>query len=149
MAAGLEAILDNLSRSQRFFRAHLNGIQDPQWDWKPFPACRSIREILVHWAETFSADDNALRLALQPDVPDVALVQRLMKEGGLRYATGFREQYSDAAMDSLFPNGLAVGTVLASLSSEDNYHAGQIAFIRLATDPEWDWVKAVHQTPMD
>ena len=147
MAAGLDEILDNLYRSQKFFRAHLNGIQNEQWDWKPFPACRSIREILLHWADTFSAEDTALQSALELTVPDVTTVQRLMKEAGRRYGAGYRKKYADAPMDSLYPNGLLVGTVLASLSGEDNYHAGQIAFIRLATDPDWDWVKAVHQTP--
>lgn len=146
MAVGLDEILDNLYWSQKYFRAHLNGMQDHQWDWKPFPGCRSIREILVHWADVFSAGDTALHSALEPVVPNVVVVQKLMKEAGLRYGEGYRQRCADAPMDSLWPNGTPVGSVLASLSGEDNYHAGQVAFIRLATDPEWDWVKAVHQT---
>jgi hypothetical protein len=147
MAVGLEEILGSLSWSQRFFRAHLNGIQDEQWDWKPFPACRSIREILVHWAEYISADDTALRLALEMTTPDVAVVQRLMKEAGARFGDRYRQQYADTPMDAPYRNAITVGYVLAGLSGEDNYHAGQVAFIRLATDPDWDWVKAVHQSP--
>lgn len=147
MAVGLDEILDNFYRSQEFFRAHLNGMQDEQWDWKPFPACRSIREILLHWAELFSPGETPLQAALKQPLPDVVAVQRLMKEAGAQFGAGFREQCADSSMDSLFPNGVAVGTILASLSGEDSYHAGQVAFIRLATDPDWDWVKAVHQTP--
>ncbi len=147
MAVGLDEILDNFYRSQRSFRAHLNGMREEQWDWKPFPACRSIREILLHWADLFSPGETPLRAALKTATPDVAAVQRLMQEAGQRFGGGFREQYADAAMDSPFPNGLALGSVLAGLSSEDSYHAGQVAFIRLATDPAWDWVRAVHQTP--
>jgi len=147
MAVGLDEILDSVYRSQKFLRAHLNGIQGDQWDWKPYSACRSIREILVHWAEQFAKDDASLHSALQSATPNVAVIQRLMKEAGLRDGARYHQQYLDAPMDSLFPNGLPVGTVLASLSGEDNYHAGQIAFIRLATDPGWDWVKAVHQSP--
>jgi hypothetical protein len=148
MAAGLEEVLSELSRSQKFYRAHLNGIQAGEWDWKPFPACRSIREILNHWVDSFAAEDTALRSALDPAVPDVAVIQRLMREAGRRYSAGFQQRYEGAAMDDLCLEGRnRVGAVLASLGAEDNYHAGQIAFIRLAIDPEWDWVKAVHQTP--
>ena len=148
MATGVEEVLSELYRSQKFYRTHLNGIQEGQWDWKPFPACRSIREILLHWVDSFASEDTALRSALEPVVPDVAVIQRLMREAGLRYGAGFHQRYAEATLDSLHSNGrTTVGAVLAGLGAEDNYHAGQIAFIRLATDPEWDWVKAVHQTP--
>ena len=146
MAVGLDEVMDNFFRTQHFFRAHLNGMQAEQWDWKPFPACRSIREILLHWSEIFAADDKALENSLKATVPDVASVQVLMKEAGLRFGAGFSAQYTDRSLDSRLSNGVAVGTALASLAGEDNYHAGQIAFIRLATEPEWDWVLAVHQT---
>lgn len=150
MAIGTEEMFANLSHSQRFFRAHLNGIRQEQWDWKPSPACRSVREILLHWtemAEMFGVGDGALQTSLKKATPDVSLVQALMKDAGLRFAAGFRAQYADSPMDSLLPNGTAVGSMLAGLPAEDMYHAGQVAYIRLATDPAWDWVKAVHQTP--
>ena len=149
MAAGLEEVMENFYRTQRFFRSHLNGMSAEQWDWKPFPVCRSIREILRHWAEVFAADDMALEASLKTAAPDVAAVQALMKEAGLRFGTEFSAQYAGSTLDTRLPNGVAVGTALASLAGEDNYHAGQIAFIRLATEPEWDWVQAVHQTPSD
>jgi hypothetical protein len=142
----LDEILDNLYRSQRFFRAHLNGMREGQWDWKPYPACRSVREILLHWVEVFDDGAAALRAALEEERPDVARVQSLMREAGLRYGERFRARYADTPLDSRLPNGVAVATMLASLAAEDNYHAGQVAFIRLATDPTWDWVEAVHQT---
>ena len=148
MAIGLEEVMENLYRTQRFFRAHLNGMQPEQWDWKPFPACRSVREILLHWAEIFAADDAALTAGLTAAFPNVASVQELMKEAGLRFGTGFSAQYAECGLDSRLPNGVAVGTALASLAGEDNYHAGQIAFIRLATEPDWNWVQAVHQTAL-
>ena len=146
MAVGLDEILQSFYSSQRFFRAHLNGMRADQWDWKPFPACRSIREILLHWAEQFSPGQTAFQAAMQAPTPDVAVLQRLMKEAGVRFAEAYREKYAETPMDAPFSNGTPVGTVLAGFSGEDNYHAGQIAFIRLATDPDWDWVKAVHQT---
>lgn len=149
MAVGLDEILDNLYHSQRFFRAHLNGIRQEQWDWKPSPACRSVREILLHWtemAEMFGVGGGALQASLKEATPDVALVQSLMKEAGLRFGAELRAQYADSPLDSLLPNGTSVGSMLAGLSAEDVYHAGQVAYIRLATDPGWDWIKAVHQT---
>lgn len=75
MAVGLDEILDNLYRSQRFFRAHLNGMREDQWDWKPYPACRSIREVLRHWADIFAGADPALRAHLEEVAPNVASVQ--------------------------------------------------------------------------
>lgn len=149
MAVGLDEVLDNLYRSQRFFRCHLNEMQNEQWDWKPYPTCRSVREILLHWAEIFASDDADLGAALKEATPDVASVQGLMRQAGHRFGARFAAQYTDATLDTVLPNGVAVGTVLASLAGEDNYHAGQVAFIRLATAPEWDWVRAVHQTPCE
>ena len=119
MAIGLNEILVNFTHSQQFFRAHLNGITEDQWDWKPYPACRSIREILLHWADLFSPGETALQAALKPAVPEIAAVQGFMKEAGARFATKYREQYADSAMDSLFPNGAALGTMLAGFSAED------------------------------
>ena len=30
------------------------------------------------------------------------------------------------------------------ISSEDYYHAGQITFIRMATDPQWDYYRSIY-----
>jgi len=37
-----------------------------------------------------------------------------------------------------------LGVVAASLTSEDEYHSGQVAFIRMATDPTWDYYAAMY-----
>ena len=65
MAVGLDEILASFDHTQQFFRAHLNGIAEEQWDWKPFPACRSIREILWHWADLFSPGGNSAALGIR------------------------------------------------------------------------------------
>jgi hypothetical protein len=42
-------------------------------------------------------------------------------------------------MVTLWGQERKLGSALAFLTSEDYYHAGQVAFIRLATNPEWDY----------
>jgi hypothetical protein len=37
-----------------------------------------------------------------------------------------------------------LGRAIAYLTAEDFYHAGQIAFIRMASDPEWDYYACVY-----
>lgn len=48
MAFTFEDLIDSLRASRSGFHKHLEGLRDDQWDWKPYPECKSIRETLIH-----------------------------------------------------------------------------------------------------
>ena len=147
MAFELDDLVDNMHGALRFFLAHLDGLRDDQWDWKPTPACRSIREMLCHLSETYE-DEAALEKALARPVPDVSEVQRLFETAARRDYAHLSQRYADTPLDAeiTVPGGdwfldrasVKAGTLLARRAWEECYHTGQVVFIRLATDPDWD-----------
>jgi len=147
VAFEIDDLVDNMHGALRFFLAHLDGLKADQWDWKPTPACRSIREMLRHLSETYE-DKAALEEALARPIPDVPEVQRLFEAAAKRDYAGLRHRYADTLLDAEIatPGGdwflgrasVKAGTLLARRAWEECYHTGQIVFIRLATDPDWD-----------
>ena len=139
--------MDNMHGALRFFLAHLGGLKDHQWDWKLAPACRSIREMLGHLSETYE-DKAALEKALARPVPDVSEVHRLFETAAKQDYARLRRKYADTALDAeiAVPGGdwfldrasVKAGTLLARRAWEECCHTGQVVFIRLATDPDWD-----------
>lgn len=147
MAFELDDLVDNMTGALRFFLAHLDGLKADQWDWKPAPACRSVREMLRHLCETYP-DKAALEEALARPVPDVAEVQALFEAAALADYARLRARYADTPLNAeiAVPGGdwflgrasVKAGTLLARRAWEECYHTGQVVFIRLATDPDWD-----------
>ena len=146
-------LLDNMEGALRFFLTHLNGLRDYQWDWRPSLACRSIRDILLHLSETYE-DKDALREELTRSVPDVGRVQALCEVGAKNDFEKLRAKYADTPLDfevgvvggDLFlgRSTVRVGTLLARRAWEECYHTGQVAYIRLATDPDWNLDQEVY-----
>ena len=147
VAFELDDLVDNMHGALRFFLAHLDGLRNDQWDWKPAPACRSIREMLGHLSETYE-DKAALEKALARPVPDVPEVQRLFEAAARSDYARLRQRYADTPLDVeiavaggdwfLDRASVKAGTLLARRAWEECYHTGQVVFIRLATDPDWD-----------
>lgn len=143
----LDDLVDNMTGALRFFLAHLDGLKADQWDWKPAPACRSVREMLRHLCETYP-DKAALEKALARPAPDVSEVQALFEAAALADYARLRARYAGTPLgvEIAIPNGdwflgsaaVKAGTLLARRAWEECYHTGQIVYIRLATDPDWD-----------
>ncbi len=156
MAFEIDDLIDNMRGALRFFLCHLNGLPARQWDWKPSPACRSIREMLLHLSETYE-DKAALEEELARPVPDVARVQALFEQAARKDYGRLRAKYADTPLDAeiTVPGGdfflgkgsVKAGTLLARRAWEECYHTGQVVYIRLATDPEWDQEKAAYGLP--
>jgi len=146
-AFALDDLVDNMTGALRFLLAHLDGLKADQWDWKPAPACRSVRETLRHLCETYP-DKAALEEALARPVPDVSEVQALFEAAALADYARLRARYADTPLGApvAVPGGdwflgrasVKAGTLLARRAWEECYHTGQVVCIRLATDPEWD-----------
>lgn len=147
MAFELDDLMDNAHGALKFFLGHLNGLGGDQWDWKPAPACRSIREILMHLCETYG-DKAALEEALAQPHPDVVHVQSLFEAAAKQDYARLAARYAETPLDAeitvsgrdwfLNRKQVKAGTLLARRAWEECYHTGQVAYIRLATDPDWD-----------
>src|SRR4030067_1771496 len=61
MAFTPDDLFAGLRASRKRFLKHLEGLREAQWDWRPYPECKSIRETLAH----LIADDRAALQSLQ------------------------------------------------------------------------------------
>lgn len=48
MAFTLQDLIEAVQGSRRHFLKHPEGLRENQWDWQPYPQCKSIRETLMH-----------------------------------------------------------------------------------------------------
>ncbi len=147
MAFDIDDMIDNMHGALKFFLAHLTGLRDDQWDWKPAPACRSIREMLTHLCETYE-DKAALEGALAQPHPDISQVQTLFEAAAKQDYTRLQARYAETPLDAeiaiaggdwfLRRERVKAGTLLARRAWEECYHTGQVVYIRLATNPDWN-----------
>ncbi len=85
---------------------------------------------MIHVSGDSAFDDHAL----------VSFAVRLLT--GSAKIGDLRERYGTSELDEkvlIWGEERELGAALAFLTSEDYYHAGQVAFIRMATNPEWDY----------
>jgi uncharacterized damage-inducible protein DinB len=159
MAVTLNDLLDGVRSSRRFFFRHLDGLTDAQWDWKPYPECKSVRETLMH----LHADDRAALFSLQtgeepdyealtsgPPEQDNAKLRAMLEESFTTLLNEIQTRYADAPLDAeicIYGSKMKLATGVPHLSSEDFYHSGQVAFVRMATDPTWDYYASVYGAP--
>jgi uncharacterized damage-inducible protein DinB len=161
MAFELADVLERVKNSRTFFFRHLDGLSDAQWTWKPFEGCKNVQETLIH---IVANDRMALRsLETRSDPEDYeafyeSVFDELMGESGRSLVECAREShaaicdylertYGASPLDTevvLWGKARKLGTAVAYLSSEDYYHAGQVAYIRIATDPEWDYYGQIY-----
>jgi uncharacterized damage-inducible protein DinB len=147
-------LIDMIRHSRRHFLKHLRGLRQDQWDWKPYPECKSIRETLAHliWVdraalvslETGGEPDYA---ALEEPARDLDRLHALMGDSHERLCRHLNTHYAGAPLDTevcLYGDRQTLGRALAYFPSEDYYHAGQVAFIRIATDPGWDYYSSIY-----
>ena len=159
MAFTFEDLIDSLRASRSNFHKHLEGLRDDQWDWKPYPECKSIRETLIHLV----VDDRAALAALdstdEPDYEglvntatadageDITHLKSLLDTSFTTLLEQLISRYADAPLDteiSVFGSPKKLGVALPYFSSEDYYHTGQVAFIRMASDPTWNYYAAIY-----
>ena len=147
VALELDDLSDTMHGALRFFLAHLNGLRENQWDWKLSSSCRSIREILRHLCGTYE-DKAALEAELAQPLPEIVQVQKLFEAAAKADYARLCERYRNTPLETevtivggdwfLGRDSVRVGTLLARRAWEECYHTGQVVFIRLATDPDWD-----------
>jgi uncharacterized damage-inducible protein DinB len=163
MAFLLANLLDIVQESRGFFVRHLLGLAPETWDWKPYPECKTVRETLLHMIGTNAwiladlkretGDDFAALLSesaarLKDKTP--AELQEALKASGEPILDFLTAHYADAPLDTpmhMWGEEAPLGKQVAHLTSENFYHAGQVAYIRMATQPDWNYYAAVYGPP--
>ncbi len=154
MALTLDDALDGVRSSRRYFRKHLTGLREDQWDWKPNAECKNIRETLVHLICNDRAALQSMQTGKEPDYESFQETERdperlcgLLAESFEDLQAYIKTRYADAPLDtevSVYGSPLKLARAVSHLSAEDFYHAGQVAYIRIATDPTWDYYSAIY-----
>jgi uncharacterized damage-inducible protein DinB len=159
MAFALDDMIEGLRGSRRFFHRHLNGLKEDQWDWKPNAECKSIRDTLAHMIVDDRAALYALETGKEPDYDtlvqaakeeepgDADQLRARLDESFEKLIGHIQTKYAAAPLDtevSAWGARLKLARAIAHFSSEDFYHAGQIAYIRIATDPAWDYYGSIY-----
>ncbi len=150
----LSDLLTDVRGARRHFLKHVNGLRDDQWTWKPYPECKSVAETLAHLISVDRMALESLRTGEMPDFVafDVAECDReqlltLLADSHAQLCAFLEERYWDAPLDlevRLYGDPRKLGSAVAYLTSEDFYHSGQVAFIRMATDPGWDYYGQIY-----
>ncbi len=156
MAYTFDDVLAGVRHSRAFFLRHLDGLTPEQWAWKPYPENKSVRDTLAHML----ANDRMARATVEGrgmpadyigSLAEVAEEVAGDSDGELRgrlcrehdeFLASLAERFAGAGLDAEVDVWGGKGKLaerLGHLSSEDYYHAGQVAFIRLATDPGWEY----------
>lgn len=156
----MEDFLETVRGSRRHFLKHLDGVTEEQWLWKPYPECKSLRETLVHllWVdrgvlislETGKSPDymafyeEVIRETENWDIPSLLAGLDVSHQNVLDF---FIKNHSETSLDttiSMWGHPGKLACQIAYLSSEDHYHAGQVAFIRMAIDPNWNYYGVIY-----
>lgn len=157
MPTVLGDLIASLEKSRSHVLKHFTGVRDDQWDWKPFPECKTLRETLQHLIIDDQAALESLRTGEEPSYdqsptkihelegPDGLFEQ--LKRSREALISELKKKYSDAPLDTevcIWGSMERLIPGIAYLASEDFYHAGQVSFIRVASDPSWDYYAEIY-----
>ena len=154
MAISNEEFVVSIEKSRAFFLRHLNGISLDQIDWKPYAGCKNIIETLQHLIIDDRMAFESMQTMSEPRYANCIVTEKdfdtlleLLAESHRNLTTYLRDRFSNAPLET---PGCAWGAImpaplaLAYLCSEDHYHAGQVAYIRMATHPDWDYYESIY-----
>jgi uncharacterized damage-inducible protein DinB len=154
MPLTIEDFIEGVRSSRRHFLKHLNGLTPEQIVWKPYPECKNVLESLQHLIVDDMMALESMQTGEEPNY-EAAKVEETEYEAVLdRLAATHTELTS--YLEQRFGGGpleapatawgakLPAARAIAHLSSEDYYHAGQVAFIRMATEPGWDYYDKIY-----
>jgi hypothetical protein len=159
MPLTLEDFVGLVSEGSKGFLKHIDGLTAEQWDWKPYPECKSVRESLIH----LLIDDEALKASIvsgkEPDYAEIsdrltacaptntAELTAAVVESNVSLCAWLTDRFKDTPLDEeicFFGYPFKLALALAALQGEYQYHTGQVAFIRMASDPTWNYYLAIY-----
>ncbi len=156
MAYGFEDMISGIEATRAQLFKHIDGISDEQWVWKPYVESKSIGESIKHlvWGDTETLrglkdggdpDYSTVPSGLPTESRDELLAQ--IKHSHSALVSHLKDTYASSPLDtmvSFYGHETKLGELLSGLRAEDTYHTGQIAFVRMATDPSWDYYTAIY-----
>jgi uncharacterized damage-inducible protein DinB len=140
--------------SRAHFLRHMEGLTEEQWEWKPYPECKSARETVAHmlWVDrtaqaSMEAGADSDWSSIEVEETDLDQLRMMLSASHEKLLAFLKQRYQNTPLDtevSLWDMPMKLGRAITYLSSEDYYHSGQIAFIRMATDPDWDYYSFIY-----
>jgi uncharacterized damage-inducible protein DinB len=154
MSTTVKDLVALIQYSRKHFFKHIEGLKESQWDWKPYAECKSIRETLAHLIADDRAALESLQTqkepnyeALQEKERDLVKLRAILDKAHQELCDFIFKTYATTSLDSevcIYGAKTTLAKGIPFLISEDFYHAGQVAFIRMATDPKWDYYAAIY-----
>jgi len=159
MSFGVEDLIQGLRGSRMHFLNHLRGLTAEQWTWKPYPECKSILETVVHMVVDDQAAYQSLETAAEPEYEQISeataaeaggdkqKAMQMLEESHEKLCAYIAARFAGMPLDSefsAFGSKMKLAAGIPHLSSEDYYHAGQVSYIRMATDPTWDYYAQIY-----
>lgn len=154
MAYTLDDLAEGVRQSRLHFLKHVDGLSEDQWRWKPYPECKDAAETLAHLISDDRAFLQTLETGHEPDYENLQVAERdpakllpLLAESHERLLAFLAGKYGATPVETQIPfHGMSMklAAAIATISAEDYYHAGQVAFIRMATDPGWNYYAAIY-----
>ena len=154
MSISNEEFVVSIEKSRAYFLRHLNGIGLEQIDWKPYPGCKNVIETLQHLIVDDRMALESMKTMAEPNYADCVVEEKdfdvlleLLSESHRNLTSYLRDRFNNEVLDTpgcawgaIMPGALAI----AYLSSEDFYHSGQVAYIRMATQPDWNYYESIY-----
>jgi len=154
----LEGLIEGVVSSRRYFIKHLANLPDEAWTFKPFPECKNLLETLVHLRIDDLMAAESIRTLEDPDYESTDGLYADMEQGkdflldALRLSHAdllalIRQKFAGQPLDSeicVWGTIMPLYRGIPYLSSEDFYHAGQAAFVRMAVQPDWDYYNQIY-----
>ena len=155
----LEELITGIQNSRKHFLKHVAGMTAEQWDWKPYADCMSARETIAHLmgddiAAKQSLLDNAepnyeaaLASASSIAATDSTELLAQLASTHAELCEAITATCANKPLDStisVWGTQMKIAQGIPHFSSEDYYHSGQVAFMRMATDPAWNYYAAIY-----
>jgi uncharacterized damage-inducible protein DinB len=157
MAFETADLIESVRKARKSFLKHIDGITDEQVVWKPYPECKSIAETLdhLHWGDNATVqnaksgqDPDYSSVPSAPPTQSLAELKSRLAESHSALMKYLTSEFAGKPLDtpiSFYGHPTPIGDALGALLSEEGYHTGQISFVRMATDPSWDYYTAIYE----
>src|SRR5260370_14527783 len=160
MSITVEDLVKSVRSARAHFLKHIKGLTHQQWDWKPYPECMSAREPLGHLITDDLAALQALETCKEPDyeaisqreinpeiLADLSVLKSRLSDSHDRLCSYILRHWGNATLETeicVWGSMMPLARGIPYLTSEDFYHALQIAFIRMATDPSCKYYSVIY-----
>jgi uncharacterized damage-inducible protein DinB len=157
MAFGTAELIEGVRKSRQSFIKHIEGITEEQAVWKPYPGCKSIAETLdhLHWGDRATVqnarsgqDPDYTTVPSGPPAESLATLKAKLADSHSALLDYLTTEFAGKPIDtpiSFYGHSTPFAEAIGYILTEDGYHTGQASFIRMATDPPWDYYTAIYE----